>query len=423
MKKIFTLLFAILLISSCSTKTDTTATKTNSTPTDIPKGGPVDFNCIVASPTQAYMLWTGNSMNHTGFKIERKTESGVFTVIGTTAKDSTTFNDLGLSPNTSYIYRVCSYNSGGNSKYSNECFINTSQVLAVATSITSAIATSNVISGGEVIQTYAQINNRGVVWSTNTNPTIALSTKTNNGTDVGTYISNVKNLKANTKYYIRAYATNLAGTVYGNEESFTTTNPISDFDGNVYETVNICNQNWMQSNLQVSHYRNGDVIPEVKDPTAWSNLTTGTWCYYNNNNSPEKLYNWYAVNDSRGLAPIGFHVPTSADWNTLATCLGGANIAGGKMKAINPGIGGIGWWLNESGATNSSGFYAKSYGERNYYSTSTFQNIKLYGFWWASDLNSAGLANYVYIHHLSTSIESNSFAGFKNGYSVRCIKD
>jgi uncharacterized protein (TIGR02145 family) len=420
MKNIFTLLFAILIISSCSTKTDTTTTKTNSTPTDIPKGGPVNLNCIVASPNQVYMLWTGNSMNHTGFKIERKTESGVFTVIGTTAKDSTTFNDLGLSPNTSYIYRVCSYNSGGNSKYSNECFINTSQLLTVTTSTTSAIATSNVISGGEVIQTYAQIDSRGVVWSTNTNPTIALTTKTVNGTGVGTYISNVKDLKANTKYYIRAYATNLAGTVYGNEESFTTTNSISDFDGNVYETVNICNQNWMQSNLQVSHYRNGDVIPEVKDPTAWYNLTTGAWCYYENTNL--KLYNWYAVNDPRGLAPIGFHVPTSAEWNNLATCLGGANVAGGKMKALNPGIGGVGWWLNESGATNSSGFYARPYGERNNNPTATFQNIKLYGHWWASDLNSNGSSNNIYIHTQSTSLQSGT-PNQKKGYSVRCIKD
>ena len=106
----------------------------------------------------------------------------------------------------------------------------------------------------------------------------------------------------------------------------------------------------------------------------------------------------------------------------VATCLGGANIAGGKMKAINPGIGGVGWWLNESGATNSSGFYAKSYGERNYFSTSTFQNIKLYGFWWASDLKSASQANAVYIWHGSTALTS-SPGVYRNGYSVRCIKD
>jgi uncharacterized protein (TIGR02145 family) len=93
----------------------------------------------------------------------------------------------------------------------------------------------------------------------------------------------------------------------------------------------------MQSNLNVSHYRNGDVIPQVTDPTAWSSLTTGAWCYYNNDTANGtvygKLYNWYAVNDPRGLSPQGWHVPTDAEWTNLTSCLGGESLAGGKMKA------------------------------------------------------------------------------------------
>src|SRR4030095_15485991 len=89
----------------------------------------------------------------------------------------------------------------------------------------------------------------------------------------------------------------------------------------------ICDQDWMVKNLDVTTYRNGDIIPEVTDPTVWAALTTGAWCYYENNSTNGttygKLYNWYAVNDPRGLAPTGWHVPTDAEWTTLSTCLGG----------------------------------------------------------------------------------------------------
>jgi uncharacterized protein (TIGR02145 family) len=96
--------------------------------------------------------------------------------------------------------------------------------------------------------------------------------------------------------------------------------PCTDCDPpvNNYATVTIGTQVWMTKNLDVDRYRNGDIIPEVKDSIAWANLKTGAWCYYNND--PElgkiygKLYNWYAVNDPRGLAPAGYHIPTDAEW-------------------------------------------------------------------------------------------------------------
>jgi uncharacterized protein (TIGR02145 family) len=127
---------------------------------------------------------------------------------------------------------------------------------------------------------------------------------------------------------------------------------VKDIDGNSYQVVKICNSTWMKSNLMVSKYRNGDVIPQVSDPTQWANLTTGAWCYYTNDtaNGPiyGKLYNWYAVIDSRGLAPIGWHVPSDLEFTTLSNCLGGEPIAGGKMKATNL------WDSPNTGANNSS---------------------------------------------------------------------
>ncbi len=87
------------------------------------------------------------------------------------------------------------------------------------------------------------------------------------------------------------------------------------------QTVTIGSQVWASKNLNVSTYRNGDIIPHVQDQNAWAKLTTGAWCYYDNDPSNEakygKLYNWYAVNDPRGLAPVGFHIPTHEEWLTL----------------------------------------------------------------------------------------------------------
>jgi hypothetical protein len=92
-------------------------------------------------------------------------------------------------------------------------------------------------------------------------------------------------------------------------------------------TTTICDQDWMVKNLDVTTYRNGDPIPQVINPSAWVKLTTGAWCYYNNDLANSsiygKLYNWYAVNDPRGIAPVGWHVPSYAEWTKLTDCLGG----------------------------------------------------------------------------------------------------
>jgi uncharacterized protein (TIGR02145 family) len=130
-------------------------------------------------------------------------------------------------------------------------------------------------------------------------------------------------------------------------------NDVTDIDGNTYKGISIGTQIWTQSNLNVSRYRNGDIIPQVTNYTQWENLTTGAWCYYANNTANGvvygKLYNWYAVSDPRGLAPQGWHVPSDAEWRTLTTYLG-EDSAGGKMKSITL------WGSFNTGATSSSGF-------------------------------------------------------------------
>jgi uncharacterized protein (TIGR02145 family) len=196
--------------------------------------------------------------------------------------------------------------------------------------------------------------------------------------------------------------------------------PVTDIDGNTYLPVAICNQTWTKSNLNVSRYRNGDVIPQVTDPNTWANLTTGAWCYYNNDpaNGPiyGKLYNWYAVNDPRGLAPQGWHVPTDTDWTTLTNCLGGTSIAGGKMKEV-----GITHWNSpNTNATNLSGFTGLPGGNRG--NDGNYYFLNGYGNWWSSTLN---ITNRPWSRALAY---NNSIVGIndldsKYGFSVRCVKD
>ena len=135
-------------------------------------------------------------------------------------------------------------------------------------------------------------------------------------------------------------------------------NSITDIDGNTYNGIQIDNQFWLTENLTVSKYRNGDEIPEVKDKKEWKKLTTGAWCYYENNAENGaiygKLYNWYAVNDSRGLAPEGYHIPSNEEWDTLIANLGGDYGAGGKMKEK----GTVHWNSPNEKANNQSGFTA-----------------------------------------------------------------
>jgi len=268
----------------------------------------------------------------------------------------------------------------------------------------------------------ASVTARGVCWSTSSNSTIANS-KTTDGGGTGTFTSSITGLSPNTTYYVRAYATNIVGTAYANELSFTTDpSVVSDIEGNIYNLIRIGKQLWMKENLKVIHYRNGDTIPNVTDGTAWMNLTTGAYCDYDNtpDNSTTygKLYNWYAVADSRNVCPTGWHVPTNVEWNILSDYLGGRIVAGDKLKET-----GTAHWVSpNTGATNSGGFTALPGGGR--YDPGNFWNIGYHANWWSSteydfDTNKARHQNVRY---------DNSYLGEspyvkQAGFSVRCVRD
>jgi uncharacterized protein (TIGR02145 family) len=327
---------------------------------------------------------------------------------------------------------------------------------AVTTNAVSAILTNTAVSGGNVANDGGRaITQRGVCWSTTPNPTTANSI-TNNGSGLGSYSSNLTGLSPNTLYYARAYAINSVGTFYGNQVSFTTStgtsgsathscgatnvhNPnltygsMTDQDGNTYKTIVIGTQEWMAENLKVSHYRNGDLIPVVTNNNTWAGLSTGATCWYNNDsatyNCPYgKLYNWYAAVDARNLCPVGWHVPTDAEWNILVkqidhvadtTCFSctQSSTAGGKMKST-----GIQYWLSlNTAADNSSGFSGLPGGIRGI-ANGTCSFLFNYGYWWSSaQFSTTDALNRVLYNGIGSLYRN--YENMRYGFSVRCLRD
>jgi len=196
--------------------------------------------------------------------------------------------------------------------------------------------------------------------------------------------------------------------------------PVTDVDGNVYKTVKIGNQIWMAENLKVTHYSNGEIIPNIKDNFEWSHLIQGGWCDYENDeiNGAKygKLYNWYAVIDYRKIAPIGWHVPTDEEWTTLINYLGGKNLASGKLKSP------FYWEHPNSDATNESGFSALPGSRRDGDDGKFSLRGSCYGYWWSSTELSTAYAAYLDLGYFGGSVYSISNSK-SYGHSVRCVRD
>lgn len=204
---------------------------------------------------------------------------------------------------------------------------------------------------------------------------------------------------------------------------------VVDIDGNVYHTVQIGEQIWMVENLKVTHYTNGDPIPIVYVVSKWCNLYTDAYCDYRYDFEYSKtygrLYNWFAVADSRGLCPIGWHVPSIQEWKKLSLFLGGNEIAGGKMKES----GTIHWEAPNIGATNESGFTGLPMSYRSIVNGG-FGPIGKAAYWWSSTTltdgkdtisNNSAWTRYLSYEHGRLGINFGYDKG--GGFSVRCIKD
>ena len=405
----------VTFTTAATLATVTTAAASNITQTSATTGGNVTANGGAAVTERGVCYGTSANPTIAGPHVTSGSGNGSFTT-----------NLTGLTPGTRYYVRAYATNSVGTA-YGSQISFTTNPVVAptVTTSAVSSITSTSAVAGGNVTSAGGgTITARGVCWGTGHNPTIAGSHTTESGT-TGSFTSNITGLTDGVTYYVRAYATNSAGTSYGNEVSFTT--PVTDADGNIYTIVVIGTQTWMVENLKTTKYNDGTDIPNVTDDAAWSALETPAWAWYDNDITNKArygaLYNWYAVETGK-LCPAGWRVPSHEDFKTLEKALGmtqeqadefgwRGTDQGAQLKATT------GWDADGNG-TNTSGFTAYPGGFR-YIVGGPFYNMGTLGYWWTSTANSSTDALYRRLDNVSSQVYAQ---GVKKtaGKSVRCVR-
>jgi len=206
------------------------------------------------------------------------------------------------------------------------------------------------------------------------------------------------------------------------------TGTVNDIDDNTYQTVKIGNQWWMAENLKVTHYRNGESIPNITDNTAWINLTSGAYCDYNNDVNKVvtygRLYNWYSATDSRNIAPTGWHVPTDTEWKELEIFLGMSQSDADNMswRGTDEGnkLRSTSGWNSGCNGTNESGFSALPGGDR--FNNGVYDDMGDSGCWWSATEGSSDNAWYRSVYYLYSTVDRYSY-NKRYGFSVRCVKD
>jgi len=354
-------------------------------------------------------------------------------------------NLTGLYPNTTYYVRAYATNSAGTA-YGEEISFSTESAppAIVTTSAIASVASTYAVSGGTVTNDGgAPISETGLCYSTSHDPTTE-SDRILNVPGILTFTSNMTGLTPGTTYYVRAYAINSSGTVYGNELSFTTDTEVdpvtfnneliygsvADIDGNNYKTIQIGTMTWMAENLRTTKYNDGEAIQLVESNSMWSILTTKGYCWYDNDASSNKeiygaLYNWPAASSGK-LCPAGWHVPDVEDFSALISYLGQGQVTNvsGKMKEA----GFTHWAYPNSGGTNSSGLTALPGGSRSV--NGGFGWLGFTANWWISSVYSdpppAAIGLYASINFNNGDLyiaDAWDWYPTFEGMSVRCVKD
>ena len=361
--------------------------------------------------------------------------------------DSIVFSATELIPGNTYFLRAFSSNETGVYYSSEKTFTTMNGVITISTYKPSEIKSNSAVSGGDITDNGgSNIRQYGLCWSRKMNPTTADSVLIENGDTINFQLK-INTLNASTLYYIRSFAVNAAGTFYGEEFSFLTVNKdgpgeaVSDDEGNSYKTVWINNMLWMAENLKTTKYSNGDDLNLVEDIDQWTNLKSGAYCEYNNNNTFVnkfgRLYNHYAVTDNRNICPDGWHVSTLDEWNETINYLidEGYNYDYSKSdNKIGIAMTSDAYWKITTGAgtvgnqfypnkRNKSGFSGLPGGGRVYSNGKYFYlNVNSSANWWTTHKSTTVVGTYFRTHAGMVDILQTT-APLEAGYSVRCVKN
>ncbi|HNW58703.1 MAG TPA: fibrobacter succinogenes major paralogous domain-containing protein [bacterium] len=298
-------------------------------------------------------------------------------------------------------------------------------VPVVTTTPAHTITRNSAIAGGTVVADGGEaVTARGLRWKSALQGSGWAETS-DNGTGTGPFSTLLTGLAPGTKHYVQAWAVNRTGRGWGVVDSFRTqsdsTGGVSDVDGNYYSTVWIGEQQWMQENLRVTHYRNGDPVVRISDSTHWVSTGAGAWCSYGLNDGfigeYGRLYNAFAALDQRNIAPSGWHVPSDAEWQQAVDYLGGSAIAGGKMMES----GYHHWAIPNLEGTNASGFTALPGGYREG-STGSFHGIfTRAAFWSRTPAAAGGYGCWILMQGHKEIVLGHTLV--RDACSIRCVKD
>ena len=374
------------------------------------------------SPVTARGICWGTTENPT--VANNKTEDG-------TGTGSFVSNLTNLTGVTTYYIRAYATNSQGTA-YGNQVTFTTSAVVAptLTTTEVTGLTSTTAVSGGNITNTGgAVITVNGVCWSAFENPTTA-DNITSDATGSATFVSNITGLTNGTIYYVRAYATNSAGTSYGNQLTFITS--VTDIEGNIYKTVLIGSQIWMAENLRTVKFNDNTDIPNITGNTSWVTITTPAYSWYNNDIANKAiyggLYNWYAVNTGK-LCPLGWHVPGDAEFNTLEMLLGisSADVHIYGFRGTNQGtqLKSTSTWAENGNGTNSSGFNALGAGYRQWITGEFYGSGTFTYFWTSTDDAINGHPEVAWYRRLDNT-DPRIYKGTTikvGGKYIRCVKD
>lgn len=426
-------------ITPVATPALTTATVNNVTCTSASCGGNISFEGI--SPVTARGVCWSTSQNPTINDSLTVDSSGL---------GSFTSLITGLQPNTQYYVRAYATNSAGTAYGTQQRHFSTPAATpSISTIGITRISFTSVTCGGNVsFEGISPVTACGVCWSTSTNPTIN-DNHTIDSSGQGSFTSHITGLQPIIHYYVRAYATNSAGTVYGNEIEFNTSDgfpcpndtSLTDIDGNIYNTVQLGSQCWMRENLRTTHYNNGTEIPLYNN---YGNTACRYYPYGNESNVHiyGYLYNWYATmcgspssntNPSgvQGICPNGWHVPSDAEWTQLTNYVSSQSqyLCGGDSSFIGKALAADTENWSSSNTTcavgnmpsnnNATGFSALPAGDR---TETGFYGLGGFATFWTTTEYSSGRAYERDIPYYQAIVRRQNFEKYR-GQSVRCLRD